>query len=369
MIKKPKFKLLLLSVLLPALLVANSTIAFANDRQSILIEEITKEEVISSKNKIEEKNGIITINGEKVHYIPDSKIKIGSDSANTDIGFVKPEELSSEEIVCQLFPEGSPHPTDVRQGQLDACVFFAALSGLAESNSDFIKENLIEYNNDFVIVKFFCYDIDVPIYVMVQKTIPNLLENEGAFLNNNCLWVHMYLKAFAAMEIVITKTDSLDYKNASYARPLSMLWIPDMLTGKATDLGLPWQMQEEDLYEKIKKTLETQGIIICDFSDNLLCWIPFFKYFITEIEYKGLVAYHEYSVTRVYEDVNGTKWVRCRNPWGHFVPAYDRDGKLYANKYNNTTGYFWLKLKDFHKNCHRIYFSTEKNISDNAACK
>lgn len=252
---------------------------------------------------------------------------------------------------------------DVRQGAIKACAFLAALSGLAEKNPDFIKENLIEYGNNFVIVRFFYSQCEYPLYVMVQKTIPDLLENEGAFLSNNCLWVHMYLKAFVAMGIAARQINNLEYSDISYTMPVSKLWFPGVLTGEIINMEPAWQMEEEQLYKKIKETLKISCMVLCEFSDGILCRIPILKYFFNEIINKGLVKSHAYSVSRVYEDGSGIKWVCCRNPWGHFVPAYDKDGKLYANEDDKSTGYFWLKLKDFHKYCDRIYFSTEKNIA------
>ena len=230
MIKKSKFKLLMLSVLLPILLVSSGINALEKIQQLENISDNVLNEGTLQKNKIGKKDGIITINGEKVYYVPDSKIKISNDTKNTDVKFVKPEELSSDEIVCKIFREGSPRATEVQQGTLGACTFLAGLSGLAENNPDFIKDNLIEYNNDFVIVRFFNPENGLPfLYIMVQKTIPNL-SGERAFLKNNCLWVHMYLKACVALEILHKNGDSIDYETAISETPSRMFFFVSMVT-------------------------------------------------------------------------------------------------------------------------------------------
>lgn len=365
MFKKTKLRLFILSVLLPFLLMGSSIGALSVINPDENISSDTSKEIVYIRDKIGEKDGVITINGKKVHYVPDSQILFDPTSETKEAKFVKPEEVSTDEIVCNLFPEGSPCPTDAVQGDLDICWLISAFSQLAENNPEFIKENLIEYKNDFVIVKFFDYDDGSPFYVMVQKTIPNM-DNRHTFIRNNCLWVHMYLKACVAMRLVNSKSDSK--QAVSYEDLISPVCIIPrflrIITGKLTDFERVYMEEEKDVYEKIKKILDSSGIVLCDFDDPIVYKLPILKYFLKNIEKQGLVIEHCYSVTKVYEDKNGIRWIKCRNPWGRHVPVYDKNGNLYPNKCTNTGGYFCLKMKDFIKKVWIIYFSTEKNIKD-----
>ncbi|ASS75251.1 hypothetical protein CIG75_09820 [Tumebacillus algifaecis] len=70
---------------------------------------------------------------------------------------------------------------------------------------------------------------------------------------------------------------------------------------------------------------------------------------------KGLVGNHAYSVL-AYKEESGVKYVRLRNPWGHYGRAYSKkffSGKIQASEADS--GEFWLELSDVTKRFSRVH--------------
>lgn len=334
-------------------------------------------DTLERESKIEEKDGVVTVNGKAVHFVPDEKIKLidayfeeyRRDVLEKYLGgpikFVKPEELSNDGIVCKLFGKASPQAFEIQQGKLGVCAFLATLSSLTDTDPNLIRENLMEHGDNFVIVKFFDFESQEPVYIMVQKTIP-ILPKEYSFLRNDCLWVHMYLKAYVALVLTLEQKDRITYEQAKlYIKVPSMLWFPKLVTGRSVNI-LPCResgIKKEELYDKIKEAIDEKEIMICSFDDTKWSKIPILKYFAKKIEPQGFLKYHAYSVWRVFEDINGEKFVCCRNPWGRHVPLYCND-KLQTAELPHWCGYFDLKLDDFYKYCNDICFTIKESAED-----
>lgn len=322
----------------------------------------------------------ITIDSQSISNILDTKITVllsslpffigdifdylFSSSEKNRLKFVPPDENSSNALSRELFPDGSPKPEDVKQGNLGLCYFFAVLSTVAEKNPDLIKESLVEDGMGNVMVRFFNPNNGAPYYVKVQKTVPEL-PNKLKFISNDCLWVQMYLKAFVASGFSGARgyiIGGLGRKNYKYAEGGFMDLVMRMITGKNTEMKNAlsvWMSSKEKLYNKIEKSLSDSCCVTCDFSPHL----NVVKMQMGGMSNEGLVRFHAYSIENVYRDENGQKWIVIRNPWGNFVSAYDENGKRVLNPSDDDNkGYSVLKFEDFLSQCGKINFCKNENI-------
>lgn len=309
----------------------------------------------------------------EVIYVPDDQIvidsyamslRLGTDRAKR-INFVSPDKNGSA-LSRELFPNGSPKSDDVKQGALYAGgYFFAVLAALADTQPELLKENLVEDGNGNVIAKFYHPHNGEPFYIKVQKTIPDLLD-VYKFIPNDCLWVHMYLKAFVASGFagVAGYMDGNGAKNYKSAELGVACLVMRMLTGLDTkiDNPMPSPVSKDEiklLYSRIKETLLRECPIVCDFTP-----------YRNPVELnrgaasdKGLVRYHIYSIEKVYKDDNGQKWIKLRNPWGFYVPTYDENGQRIVDFSDKSDGRFVLKFEEFANQRGRIYFGKDYEIS------
>lgn len=330
--------------------------------------------LIFANDDVFKKSGIIKVNGEWTKYISDDDIvidseKISEKKLHEKIKFVKPEaNLKDGEknlLVTELFPDSSPKVSDVKQGSLGACCIFSTLSSVASSNPEFIKNHISYIDKNHVMVKLNDPDTGKSVNVIIDKTVPST-DSECAFVPNNCLWVHMYIKAFVAADCQKFKF-SVNCQNLnnlhSYKsiESLSMSRAMGIVTGKEIEILDPVEiyfLKKEELYKKICETLKKGGIVLCDFNN-----------IVQEMKFPGkgkkigLYVKHAYSVLDVKEDENSVKFVCCRNPWGKHISVYDQNGKLQLQKSNDTDGVFWLKLDDFYKISGFVEFTTDKSAN------
>lgn len=268
--------------------------------------------------------------------------------SNKKIEFIKPDENSKNLLSKELFPEGSPKPEDVQQGNLGVCYFLAALSAAVDKEPELIKSNLTEDGLGNVTVKFFNPNNGDPYYVKVQKTVPNLPE-ELKFLKNDCLWVQMYLKAFVASGFAgeVGYLYHLGKKSYGSAEGSYSGYSMRMITGKNTEIKSSlsiWLSNKEKLFNKIENSLSNSCCVTCGFSSS-------FKVEIDGELKKVLFKNHEYSVKKVYKDSENQMWIMIRNPWGDCSTTDD-----------GTDGYLTLKFEDFCSHCGDICFCLNEKI-------
>jgi hypothetical protein len=91
-------------------------------------------------------------------------------------------------------------------------------------------------------------------------------------------------------------------------------------------------------------------------------------------EQNGLALNHAYSVTGVYTDSNGQRWVNLRNPWGYVTT--DRRVEYRSSSYNSDIykpgdgipdhydGNFRMKLEDFQRLFQKIAYDSGLNVKD-----
>lgn len=311
-----------------------------------------------------------------ITFVPDKDIIIDSEEISKRLGtdeikrltFVPPDENSDNLLSKELFPHDSPKPEDVQQAYLGVCSFLAVLSALAKNQPDLIRKNLVEDGKGNVIVKFFYIEGGLPFYVKVQKTVPNL-PDDLKFLRNDCLWVHMYLKAFVASgysNIGNWLHNNYDVKLRNYK--LSEGCCPTLpmglLTGKGTQQKFFSPISDannaENLYDSIEKTLSGGGVAVCGFVPEVdKTKLPRDSAF-----YEGVMSDHSYSIEGVYKGSNGQKWVVMRNPWGCYVPRYEKDGKIIVDSSYKNDGRFRLKFEDFISQPVWTYLSKNEKIGN-----
>lgn len=319
------------------------------------------------------------INAKNVKFVPDKDIVIDSDSIRKykkkgklkRITFVSPDKYSKSILGRKLFPNGAPKPWDIKQGQLGVCYFLSVLSALAKSQPDLLKKNLVDDGKGNVIVKFFHPENGKPFYIKVQKTVPNLPSNLK-FIDNDCLWAQMYLKAFVASEFGKMSDYHTYGKVAKNYKLLEGSCYPTlpmrMLTGKDTEIeefsSAHGQNDEARLYSRIKGSLSDSGVAVCDFTPELDAK----KMPRSSVFYEGIIHIHAYSIEKVYKDSNGQKWLVMRNPWGCHVPRYSKGGKVTVDTSIKSHGCFKLKFKDFSSQPGRIYIGKNEIIKPKKIC-
>lgn len=309
----------------------------------------------------------------EVIFVPDDEIavdsifmsaRLGTDKAKR-INFVLPDK-NGNVLSRELFPNGSPKSEDVKQGALyGGCYFFAVLAALADIQPELLKENLVEDGKGNVTVKFYHPHNGEPFYIKVQKTVPDL-PDAYKFVPNDCLWVHMYLKAFVASGFagVAGYMDGHAAKNYKSSEFGIACLVMRMLTGFDTKIYEPTSSPASKdeiklLYSKIKESLLSDCPVVCDFT-------PFrnpVELNRGAVSDRGLVRYHIYSIEKVYKDDNGQKWIKLRNPWGCYVPVYDEYGQRVADFSDKSDGRFVLKFNDFANQRGRVYFGEDREIS------
>ncbi|MES9867858.1 MAG: C2 family cysteine protease [Candidatus Thiodiazotropha sp. LLP2] len=85
-------------------------------------------------------------------------------------------------------------------------------------------------------------------------------------------------------------------------------------------------------------------------------------------ERNGLSFRHSYSVTGVYTDSNGQRWVNIHNPWGHTEytnSSYNSDiYKPGDGIPDDDDGNFRMKLEDFQRLFRKIAYDSGVNVKD-----
>lgn len=312
----------------------------------------------------------------EIIFVTDEKIIIDSVAISNyfseekakDLCFVKPDENSENILSKELFPNGSPKPEDIQQGNLGMCYFLAVLSTVAEKDPKLLMRNLVDDGNGNIIVKFFNPNNGKPFYIKVQKTVPKLAD-EYKFLKNDCLWVHMYLKAFVASGFAgnyggLSANCAKSYKNVEGG---FMHVAIRMITGKESKIknaASIFLSNKNKLYDEFKFILSNNGYICCDFTSHL----NIVKLLFGKLMINGIVRKHSYSVEKVYEDKEGQRWIVIRNPWNFYTATYDEKGKRIKNSEDNN-GYSTLKWEDFLSECGRVEYSIDEPIKTRSIFK
>jgi hypothetical protein len=191
---------------------------------------------------------------------------------------------------------------DIIQGNVGDCSFLAVLSSIAETNPNFIQNDLIEDNHDGTYtIKFQKGFYSVmgkpkPFYVTVNNTIPVNKYDFPVYahsLHLNEFWVSIIEKAYA------------QFKGGTY-RAIDGLAIEEAyfnLTGKRSIKVLDHRhLSENEIDRQLKDAIDNGRHIFASSNQNA--------------PGQGIADDHAYAMLGIEEDRNGVKRVILRNPWG-----------------------------------------------------
>ncbi len=339
---------------------------FNNNCESLEDSEYCLKDLCQTKDNeevCEPSDGSTQINYSKKYknFVPDEKFKLKFNCFGK-YDFRVPNKDYDDELACELFPNGLPQVDDVVQGKTGICYYLAAIASIVDKNPQLIKDAMVDNNDGTVTVKVYDFSTAKPIYVTVQKTIPNVPYNLRV-LGKECLWVELLLKALIASGMTNYAggkfINTMDYRDANGGISSRVL---EMITGKKCDtyrfplsvVSLKVRLGEEKTYDKIKNSIDNgSGIITCSFNRNIIFNMLLYHFGI--FNNCGLVKGHTYSVQDAYEDENGQKWVVVRNPWGYFSTVYDEKGKrVHGTNDKRLKGYSYIRLEDFCENCDKL---------------
>lgn len=208
-----------------------------------------------------------------------------------------------------LFPAGGVSAKDPLQGSLGDCYFVAAMSALAAAQPKTI-ENAIKLNADGKFSVTFHPQTPLGLLphfgkkksITVNRDMPTINGVTALYAKGkDCIWPMILEKAFA-------KFDG-DYEKLAKGGSPVTIW--QAITGKSGWTHLNALESDAGLFEKMRKAFVEHRPLAGATADD-------------EARYAGtgLCEDHLYAVIGV-EERDGKRFIRLRNPWGHFEPGQD----------------------------------------------
>lgn len=243
-----------------------------------------------------------------------------------------PKRYIRAAVEAPLFALAGPSPNDVRQGLMGSCYLLSALSALAETNPQAIRD-LIQKNTDGSYTVRFYRAVEglpgpnsVPVSIRVSNEIPlrvdrnekgdpyayttlyatsvprDVFSDKPEAMPETAMWVAMVEKAYAV------------FKGGSYGAMYSG-WSHDAF---ASILGRPAarlslnQLGEKASFDILREATESKTPV------TISTWTD--KEHVAMYTNSGLLAAHAYTFLGVSER-NGQRYVTLRNPWGRVEPV------------------------------------------------
>ncbi|MCQ2566363.1 MAG: C2 family cysteine protease [Clostridia bacterium] len=275
-----------------------------------------------------------------------------------------------------------PSPNDIKQGYgIHDCYVLSALTKIAETNPEKIKDCMKDNGDGTVTVRFFDYlnpsdEVKSPVYVTVNKTVNRLAGKANVYASSS-LWVQMIEKAYIKFcnerrgaensfnSIDFGGTD--DFMNAfdkdtnytgfafafgfGYTRS-GDLYNYDKKGNPVSGNDREYLPHEKELYDFLKRRVnDCKEVMTVGNSGQVKNNANF------SLDH-GIRVRHAYTVNGVFES-NGKKYVQLRDPYALFRSKYDENGNLVKDSAAlagtfkaglSNMGTFNMELKDFQRN-------------------
>lgn len=264
--------------------------------------------------------------------LPDPKLH--KDELNAD-GTPK---FSTKRYTGPLFKDGVK-AGDVKQGQIGNCYLPAAVAALAHSHPDVLQNMIKDNGNGTYTVTFKEKDWrsggfkDKPVTVdgdLYSRTWGGPLYGSSAGETGEKtmeMWWPVFEKAYAQWK---GSYDAIG--NGGVASEV----FEEVLGRDSNDLYLRWDNNQDRVWNRVKSSVDA-GLPVAAGTYG--------KDEAARYTNTGVYANHAYSIVG-YEEKNGVKYLKMRNPWGESEP-FPGDGK--------NDGFFSLKLDDFMKLYQSLY--------------
>ncbi len=274
----------------------------------------------------------------------------------------------------KLFPH-EPSPNDVKQRYVSDCYMMSALTSLAFSNPEYIRNSMRD-NGDTVTVRFFDPDQNYAArYITVEKKVPAVIfgvQKDAV----DCLWVQMIERAFA----VFYGNGSYGALNYNTSHEFMARFVGRQYAGEPSAL-LPkddCSADEEGVYKDVPKYNPALSPVYSgvaarlyeSFNTRLRGQVNGVNLGPAEVitvgidkdssrakkaKSRGFRTAHAYSVLKVFEKTENDvtlKYVRLRDPYGAYSVGYENGkskdtGNMTSFKATDTMGTFDLEWNDF----------------------
>ncbi|MEW8351192.1 MAG: C2 family cysteine protease [Candidatus Thiodiazotropha taylori] len=252
----------------------------------------------------------------------------------------------------QLFIDGISID-DVNQGSLGDCYLIATIASIAKTNPEFISNMIADNQDGTYTVRL--YDAGHPRYIIVDADLYRNDNGDPAYThgtNPREIWPAIIEKAYAKIN------GGYDDIVSGYPRAALLA-----LTGNVPHWSSTSSISLDNMYSQMERALTTgRPVIASSLSSGD-----------SNYEQNGLAFRHAYSVTGVYTDTNGQRWVNLRNPWGY---STDQRVEYRSSSYNSNIykpgdsipdyydGNFRMKIEDFQQLFRKIAYDSGINVNN-----
>jgi hypothetical protein len=195
-----------------------------------------------------------------------------------------------------LFSTSGPNADDVKQGQTGDCYFLATLASVADTDTNVIKQSVVDLGDGTYAVQFAKYD-GSKTFIRVDNDLATFSWNANqpayaSFGANGSMWVAVVEKAFTYFRNGAGTYDSI-----------SAGWMSEALTALGKPTSSTWtESNANELMGKIEEELNAgKSVTAACFTNPAGC---------------NMVTSHAYTVDHVVTNNDGSKSVVVRNPWG-----------------------------------------------------
>lgn len=243
---------------------------------------------------------------------------------------------------------------DVNQGSLGDCYLIATIASIAKTNPEFISNMITDNGDGTYTVRL--YDAGTPRHIRVDADFYRDGNGNPAYAHGadtREIWPAIIEKAYAKM--------NGGYDDIVSDKPRAALLA---LTGNVPHWSHTSSNSLDSIYSQMEGALNRGRPVIASSLQSGD----------RNYEQNGLAFKHAYSVTGVYTDSNGQRWVNLRNPWGYVTT--DRRVEYRSSSYNSDIykpgdgisdrydGNFRMKLEDFQRLFRKFAYDSGVNVKD-----
>lgn len=244
----------------------------------------------------------------------------------------KEEQLTMQEAEVDLYPFGSPIPSDCNQRMLGNCSAISVFAELAYINPDFIT-SIIKVNKDKSFTVNMFDPSGKPIKVRVSNKFMTETKNDKLAgivgKNGQATWASVLEKALMKYIDTYALVHSIEGIGSEFASP--------PFTGNGNSFAFsPGTLSAQELKKVVDESLAAGKIVIGGFLKSDVV-----------VGHNKTVSAHAWSFSYAPNQlVNGYQPLFVmRNPWGNDT-ASDRDGLMYIPEDSAITGLIDLRIID-----------------------